>query len=227
MSDNSTKYDLKVYLDKDLAEGMEYSSIKNDLKFFYNQEAFDRKEKTQKNWKLECRNKFLAIALQGKKTSLLDIGAGTGNDSLFFESSGLDVTAIDLSEEMIRVCKEKQLCAMVLDYYELFRLERKYDCIWSMNSLLHTPKKDMHYVLEQINNVLNNDGLFYLGTYGGENYEWFEKNEKYSISRFFAEYSNESLKGILSDVFELISFEEMDVGLKVNFQSVLLRKKIL
>lgn len=40
------------------------------------------------------------------KTTLLDIGAGVGDDSVFFMESGFEVTAVDLSPEMIQICKK-------------------------------------------------------------------------------------------------------------------------
>jgi len=40
-----------------------------------------------------------------------------------------------------------------------------------MNSLLHVPKSDLPRVLTSIDSVLDDGGLFYMGVYGGEDFE--------------------------------------------------------
>ncbi|TMD70000.1 MAG: class I SAM-dependent methyltransferase [Chloroflexi bacterium] len=44
---------------------------------------------------------------------MLEIGAGTGNDSLFFRDNGLHVVCTDLSPAMVDLCTEKGLEAYV------------------------------------------------------------------------------------------------------------------
>lgn len=56
-------------------------------------------------------------------------------------NNGLDVTAIDISEEMVRICKEKNIKAFELDFYNLHHLSTQFDAIWAMNCLLHVGDK--------------------------------------------------------------------------------------
>lgn len=84
---------------------------------------------------------------------MLELGAGAGYDSLFFMQSGFDVTAVDLSDEMVKKCREKGVEAFELDFYNLSSLDRKFDCVYAINSLLHVPKADLRHVLQEINFV--------------------------------------------------------------------------
>jgi len=204
---------------------MDTNIVKLNLKEFYNQEAGLRNLSEKQEWKKNQRDQFLSYVKLENKNSLLEIGAGTGADSQFFINCGLNVVAVDLSIEMVRLCKEKGIEAYELDFYNISNLNRKFDCIWSMNSLLHVPKTDLLKVLNEISSVLNEKGLFYMGVYGGEDSEREFVNEVASTPRFFSSYSEGKLKEVLSEVFDIIEFEEIDVGRNMDFQAVIMRKK--
>ena len=70
-------------------------------------------------WKLDQRAAFLERLEAEGGGSLLEIGAGVGRDSLFFQNNCLEVTATDLSPEMVRFCREKGLNAHVMDFWKL------------------------------------------------------------------------------------------------------------
>ena len=204
---------------------MDSNIVKSNLKKYYDQEAELRNSSEKEEWKKNQRARFYSyIKAEGKK-SLLEIGAGTGNDSRFFMDCGLSVIAIDLSSEMVKLCKEKNIEAYELDFYNISNLNKKFDYIWSMNSLLHVPKTDLLQVLNEINMVLNEKGLFYMGVYGGVDTESDFVNEVTDTPRFFSYYSESKLKEVLSDVFEIIEFEQIDVGRDTDFQAVIMRKK--
>lgn len=204
---------------------MDSSIVKANLKKFYNKEAELRNLSDKQEWKQHQRTRFCSYVKSEDKVSLLEIGAGTGADSRFFMDCGLEVVAIDLSSEMVNLCKEKNIEAYELDFYNISNLNKKFDCIWSMNSLLHVPKADLPQVLKEINLVLNEKGLFYMGVYGGVDSESEFVNEVTDTPRFFSYYSESKLKEVLSKVFDIIEFEQMDVGRNIDFQAVIMRKK--
>ena len=65
----------------------------------------------KKTWKINLRNEFCNLLFNEKKKTLLEIGAGAGQDSKFFMDCGLEVTAVDLSGEMVKKCKERGIDA--------------------------------------------------------------------------------------------------------------------
>ena len=126
-------------------------------------------------------------------------------------NNGLKVIAVDLSSEMVKKCREKSIEAYELDYYNLSSLNKKFDCIYAINTLLHVPKNDLLHVLNEINSVLDENGLFYMGVYGGEDTEnEFVNIEISDAPRFFTFYSEKFLKIVLASVFDIISFESLD-----------------
>ena len=199
--------------------------IKSNLRNYYDKEAEYRDSRNKEEWKQNERIFFYDYLITEGKKTLLELGAGAGQDSIFFIDCGLVVTAIDLSKEMVKMCKTKSIDAYELDFYNLSELNKKYDCIWSMNSLLHVPKSDLPKVLKNIDDVLNEKGLFYMGVYGGEDTESDWINNILKIPRFFSYYSKNRLKEVLNKIFEIIRFEQFDVGRNIDFQSILMRKK--
>ncbi len=205
-------------------------AIKENLKEYYNRDAELRNSRPKADWKTNFRANFYDLVVKNNKKTLLELGAGVGHDSQYFMEKGLSVVAVDISENMVNKCKEKGLEAYVLDFYNLSSLNKKFDCIYAMNSILHTPKNDLPLVLKEIGNVLNSNGLFYLGLYGGEDNEHeFIREEVSKAPRFFATHSTSYLREILNDYFDIISFEAIDVQKEGNlhkfFYSVTLSKK--
>ncbi len=200
-------------------------SFKENLKNYYNQDAARRnRNKIRAHWKIKVRRNFYTIIKQENKKTLLELGAGAGFDSLFFQKKGFHVTAVDISSENIRYCREKGLEAYELDFYDLSALHKKFDCIYALNTLLHVPKADLPKVLQEIHAVLEQDGLFYLGVYGGKDNETdFIKSGVADTPRFFTFYSEKYLKTVLKDYFQIVDFKTIPVGTN-RFHSVLLRK---
>lgn len=113
----------------------------------------------------------------------------------------------------------------MLDFYNLSSLNRKFDCIYAINTLLHVPKNDLSKVLNEIDISLNEKGLFYMGLYGGEDKETeFIKSDVSDAPRFFAFHSEGFLRSVLQENFDIISFETLDLETDI-FHSVILRKR--
>jgi len=205
-------------------------NFKGNLKKYYNAEAELRDGKSVRpDWKILAREKFRElITLEGKK-NLLELGAGAGYDSRFFMDNGFRVTAVDLSGEMVKKCREKSVEAYEMDFYDLSSLRRKFDCVYALNTLLHVPRNDFCHVLNEIFNVMETGGLFYMGLYGGQDTEnEFVKSDVSDAPRLFAFYSVSFLRAALSNYFNLLVFETLDIGAGAEagiFHSVTMRKK--
>ncbi|CAM3763890.1 class I SAM-dependent methyltransferase [Cohnella lubricantis] len=195
------------------------------LKQAYNNHAEHRDRSGIEPWKWEERERFLLQAKQEGRESVLEIGAGPGRDSLYLQSQGLDVTSTDLSEEMIRLCREKGLRARVMDFYELDFPDASFDAVFALNCLLHVPKAKLDGVLREIRRVLKPNGLFFCGVYGGEESEGIWEKDDYEPKRFFAMYEDEAIQRIAQGQFGLEDFHTVEMGPgRPHFQSMLLRK---
>lgn len=207
-------------------------NFKQELKTAYNADAKRRDDAdgTRAQWKLDLRQEFVDLLKNEEKKTILELGAGAGLDSQFFKENGFDVLATDLSDEMVRVCKKRGLEASTFDLYDLSKLQRKFDSIFSLNVLLHVPRKDIKTVLEGIYNTLNDNGIFFFGVYGGKDEEKIiTDNTKMGLPRFFSFLSNETILELVMDKFEVIKFEtrrdKSDEDPWFHFQSLFLRKK--
>ena len=73
--------------------------------------------------------------------------------------------------------------------------------------------------------VLRTDGLFYLGLYGGFDFEGIWEEDSYTPKRFFSFYTDEDLKQTLNNVFDIVYFRSIEFDKDQRpFQSVVLRK---
>jgi len=99
---------------------------------------------------------------------------------------GMNVTCIDLSPEMIKLCQQKGLSAHVMDMTNLDFPPNTFDAVYALNSLLHIPKTEFRIVLENVGKVLKPSGVFYLGVYGtDEEFEGVWEQDAYNPKHFF------------------------------------------
>ncbi len=198
-----------------------------DLRETYDRYAQERDTSVISDWKVALRGDFLARLRAESKTSLLEIGAGTGRDSRFFSDEGLAVNCVDLSPVMVDFCRQKGLTAQVMDVCDLRFPPESFEAVYALNSLLHLPKVELPTALSQIAAVLRPGGLFYLGVFGGYDQEGVWEHDSYTPQRFFSFFSDDHLRLVLSRVFEVVSFTPvlLESIHPLYFQSVVLRKR--
>jgi SAM-dependent methyltransferase len=200
--------------------------LKESLKASYNEKADLRDKSDIEEWKIAELSSFINALNNDGLRSVLDIGAGSGQQAKYLLDRGVDVTCIDLSLNMVETCRMKGLKAEVMDYYTLDFDAESFDAVWAMNTLLHVPKVSLPAVLKNIHTVLKDDGLFFLGVYGGKDSEGVWEDDSYIPKRFFSFYTNEDLLEVVSPLFEVMNFHVVpEAGGSMDFQSLLLRKK--
>jgi cyclopropane fatty-acyl-phospholipid synthase-like methyltransferase len=206
---------------------MQNYRLRNDLRESYDRHAQERESSTMQAWKIAERSSFLSALQKENKKKLLEIGAGTGRDSKYFQDQGFEVVCIDFSPAMIELCKQKGLTAYVMDMDNLEFPENSFDAVYSMNSLLHLTKKEFPEILHRINTLLKVDGMVYVGVYGGYDHEGIWDNDSYIPRRFFSFFSDENLEAEVSKVFDILAFNRVSLGVDdpIHFQSLILRKR--
>jgi len=197
---------------------------KTALKQSYNNHARYRDKSQMEPWKYQEREQFLNLIKDNGFSKILEIGAGPGRDSLYFQRSGLDVTCIDLSDEMVRLCKDKGLNAHCMDFYELDFPTHHFDAVYALNCLLHVPKVQLDVVLDQIIRVLRPGGIFFCGVYGGQDTEGIWEKDAYEPKRFFSMYEDDVLLERMNQRFTVEDFHTVSMGEGApHFQSFMLR----
>jgi len=204
--------------------GASYDEIRQNLRLAYDGAADLRDQKPKHDWKLAERAAFLDRLQAGNCARLLEIGAGTGQDSAFFAQHGLAVVATDLSAEMVGRCRQKGLDARLMDFGRLDFADASFDAVHAMNCLLHVPNADLPAVLAEIARVLRPGGLFFLGVYGGSESEGLADADDHVPARFFSWRSDEQILQFASRQFEVVDFHIAQVGTNYRFQSLTLRR---
>lgn len=186
--------------------------------------AAERDTHVKQHWKVDERAAFLDRLRAAQARTLLEVGCGTGQDSLYFQQQGLAVTAVDLSPAMVERARAKGLEASVRDVLDLGFPESAFDAVYSLNTLLHVPNAQLDAALAGIRSVLAPGGLFYLGVYGGEDEEGVAPEDAHVPPRFFSFRSDEQLLTYAGRAFEILDFHVHDDGAGLRFQALTLVK---
>ncbi len=204
----------------------QYIQLVRRHRLSYNQNAAARDEYVKSPWKVAERARFLELLRLNRATSLLEVGAGTGQDALFFKENGLRVVCTDVSTEMVRRCQEKGLRALVLDFLALDFDDEKFDALYGLNCILHVPNQDLPRVISSFYHNLNPGALVYIGTYGGMDFEGIWADDPQEPKRFFVYRSDETLRMYLELYFEILDFRQVPLeGEPGHFQSVIMKRR--
>ncbi|UQU64199.1 class I SAM-dependent methyltransferase [Couchioplanes caeruleus] len=199
---------------------MSYDDVVSSLRTIYDARAAKRDATARQSWKLEERGAFLDRLQAVEATTLLDLGAGTGQDAAHFAAQGLKVIAVDIAPEHVALCRDKGLTAEVRDVLHLGFAPAAFDAVWSLNCLLHVPDKSLPAAFRAIREVLKPGGLFFVGLWGGADSEGIMEED----GRFFAFRSDERLLRYASEAFDLVDFHTIDHGF--HFQTLTLARPL-
>jgi ubiquinone/menaquinone biosynthesis C-methylase UbiE len=169
----------------------------------YNKGIESFAKKFKERFDLKRRKEFQIFIQNLKGNKILDLGCGAGDHALYFKQQDLEVTAIDLSDEMLELTKEKGINAIKMDIEDLKFNPNTFDGIWAASSLLHVPKKELPKVIETLKIILKEKGVLFIGVFEGEG----EDNREGKFGRrFFSYWKEDELISMLEKDFDLISF---------------------
>jgi SAM-dependent methyltransferase len=204
-----------------------YDELLGPLRAAYDGGAARRDGLTKEEWKLAERQAFRGRLAPG--TRLLEVGAGTGQDSSYFQQEGFGVVAADLSAAMVERCRSKGIEAHVMDFLHLDFPAASFDAVFAMNCLLHVPNHDLPAVLTAIREILRPGGLLFVGVYGAqdgnESAEGPLEDDQHVPPRFFSWRTDEQLLGFAADArFDVVDFHPVDTHRGYRFQSLTLSR---
>ena len=132
----------------------------NQTSNYYNQHAQAFFENT---YQVEMESLYTPfLRYLPEQASILDLGCGSGRDTLAFKKKGYQVEAIDYSAELVE--KARQLTGIEVrqqSFYDLAE-NNKYDGIWACASLLHCERDRLTEVLGLIFKALKLNGVCYM-----------------------------------------------------------------
>lgn len=117
----------------------------------------------------QISREFFPTALDWSRRfhSILDIGAGKGRHSFFFADHGLEVSAIDLSEESIRYIRQEAqnrgvtVNAELADMTDLPFADNSFDCVICFHTIYHSDYQGTKRALQEVKRVLKPGGEAY------------------------------------------------------------------
>lgn len=173
--------------------------MENTTNNYYNlnaKEYFDRTFNVQPE---EIRKSFCSQL--APNSTILDIGCGSGRDSLYFKERGFNVIAIDNSKELAKLASQFISQEVIVADIENYQTEQPIDGAWAMASLLHLSKDSFKKALINISNSLKPNGVFLLALKIGSG-ESYDEN-----GRFFSYYQPEELATIFKELNIFQSFD--------------------
>ena len=191
----------------------------------YEKYAHERASHSPDGFKVQERSEFLKFLRDEGRETLLEIGCGPGRDAQFFQSQGLRVLAVDNTPTMVKLTAEKGVPAQVLDCYNLDEIHERFDAVYTMNCLLHIPKRDIDQILHLISRRLNDSGLMYLGIWGDTNFEGIWEQDRYEPKRFFSFWKTEALLEVIQRSFIFEYYRRLEPHRGRIFNSFIVRKQ--
>ena len=196
----------------------------NSLIASYEKYALEREYNAPDEFKEREGGEFLQYLRDEQRSSILELGCGPGHDAKFFQEQGFQVFAVDNAPAMVRLAREKGVSARVLDCYNLDQMSETFDAVYSMNCLLHIPQADIDEIFDLIAARLVEDGLIYVGVWGGDDFEGILERDTYEPKRFFSLRRTETLLKVLQKSFRLEYYRRLEPRDGTCFHSVIARR---
>ncbi len=119
----------------------------------------DKDYQSESNYVLELINRFTSNA-----NNLIELGSGTGNHAYFLCKSGLSVTGLERSEEMVKISKKKNISNFYPTIADIkdFNLTQKFDVAISLFHVISylNNNNDLISCFNNVSKHLNKDGIF-------------------------------------------------------------------
>lgn len=148
--------------------------------------------------------RFLPYLPKGEQY-ILDLGCGTGRDSLYFANCGFNVLAIDGCQALLNFAKQHKHMLITWQYADFYFLNQlqwysSFTGIWACASLLHLPLEMIIQVMQENIHRLVKDGIFYASFKYGD-------NERIKDGRFFCDINESRWKMIIEQLNDVICLE--------------------
>ena len=164
---------------------------------YYNRYAVPYYEETVDASMEEVMKPFVELlSEESENAEVLDLGCGSGRDTLLLEEYGFYVTPMDGSEEMCKLAEvntDKEVLQMTYDEMEF---DDVFDGIWACASLIHLTEDEMRKVMKKLVQALKENGVLYFSVHRGD-------RDGIYHGRCFHDYNRRELQSLMEEYPEL------------------------
>ena len=189
----------------------------------YYEEHAQRYYETTKHINMSAQHKMLTHYLT-PRAYILDLGCGSGRDSLAFLQAGYKVRAVDGSKPLCQLASTHIKQPVYHQQFSELKDVNEYDAIYACASLLHLPSNELAYIFKLCEQALKCDGYMYAsfkhGTFEG-----------YREERYFTDFTAETFELFIQKIPTLtllecvISEDSMNREASVKWLNVILKKE--
>jgi 2-polyprenyl-3-methyl-5-hydroxy-6-metoxy-1,4-benzoquinol methylase len=155
---------------------------------YYNQNAKEYYDSTVDLNMERTLRKFIELLPEG--ATVLDLGCGSGRDSLYFLEEGFDVTALDASEKLSGLAQIHIGQDVLNMKFEEMDFEEVFDGVWACASLLHVSENEIDNILDKVIMSIKPGGIIYMSFKYGDFSGIKDK-------RYFKYYNTKELKTLI------------------------------
>ena len=164
---------------------------------YYNRYAVPYYEETEDASMEEVMKPFVELlSEESENAEVLDLGCGSGRDTLLLEEYGFYVTPMDGSEEMCKLAEvntDKEVLQMTYDEMEF---DDVFDGIWACASLIHLTEDEMRKVMKKLVQALKENGVLYFSVHKGD-------RDGIYHGCYFHDYTRRELQSLMEEYPEL------------------------
>jgi SAM-dependent methyltransferase len=146
----------------------------------------------------ETLDKFISYLPEGAE--VMDLGCGSGRDSLYLIEKGFDVTPVDGSRELCELASIHIGQDVLLMKFSELDFDEVFDGIWACASLLHTTPDEFDEIFVKVIKCLKPGGVLYMSFQYGE-FAGFRNG------RYYQDFTTKKMKDVISKYPELTILE--------------------
>lgn len=198
-------------------------SLRDDLRRAYDALAEERAARPRRKYRERVLFAYAGLLRSEGRSSLVEFGAGAGQDAMVFHEAGFDVLATDLSPAHVEQCRLRGLRAQVADFFDLPFDDDSVEAALAMSTFLHVPDAEIDRVLAEVGRVLRPGAPLGVGLWSadGDLGEWREEDPTH---RFFCIRTDQAVQEMLARHFTVDHFETMPTDdADIHYQWALVR----
>ena len=133
---------------------------------YYNRYAVPYYEETVDVDMTEVIEPFMELLPENAE--VLDLGCGSGRDTIVLEERGFYVTPMDGSEEMCKLAEINTDQEVLQMTYDEMEFDDVFDGIWACAALVHLTDDEMREIMKKLIQALKADGILYFSVHKGD-----------------------------------------------------------